>query len=79
MTKAASVRSALEEEELQSTVKMCEREIPCQTKKKKLFDEMHFIITPLWDLSKNVSQKIAWKRLATKYQQFSGTDFHEYF
>ena len=57
-----------------------ERETPCQTPpKKKSFDEMHFIITPLWDLSKNVSQKIVWKRLATKYQQFSGTDFHEYF
>lgn len=53
--------------------------MPDPKKKKKSFDEVHFIITPLWDLSKNVSQKIVWKRLATKYQQFSGTDFHEYF
>lgn len=36
---------------------------------------MHFIITPLWDLSKNVSQKIVWKRLATNTSSFQGQIF----
>lgn len=53
------------------------RESPCQIQKS--FDEVHFIITALWDLSKNIFQKSMWQRLATKQQQFSGTDFHEYF
>ena len=47
VTKAEAVRSALEEEELQSTVKMREREIPCQTKKKKNHLTKCILLSPL--------------------------------